>query len=108
MTNPEERPKQQVRGLMEFYKNVKSYLAFTCPHTFPRLTITNGRIATQAGLYSNCKSDRVQSTLRETTRMGFIQLPIIDWMPFPPHFASYSSQYVARSHMSSLVHAGYP
>ena len=57
MTSPEERLEQRLRGSMESYMYVKSYLVFTCLPSHARLS--NGRIATQAGLYSDCKSDRV-------------------------------------------------
>ena len=38
--------------------------------------------------------------------MGFIQLPIIDQMPFPPLLANlleYASKYVTRSHMGFTI-----
>ena len=94
---------------MEYYKHVKTYLAFT-ETTSPCLTIQRPyRNASRPLQRSQIRQG--QFTLREATRMGIIQLPIIDWMPFPPLLASYFSmlvKYVARSNMGSLVHAGYP
>ena len=79
------------------------------PHLpiFPRLTMQRSNRNPSRPL-QRLQIRQGQSTLREATRMEFIQLPIIDWMPFPPHLVSYARQYVARSHMSTLVHAGYP
>ena len=66
---------------------VKSFLAFIRLPSHARLC--NGRIATKAGLYIT-QIRQGQSTLRDATRMGFIPLPIPNWMPFPPLLASYA------------------
>ena len=92
---------------MKSYMYVKSYLALTCLSTFPHPTIQRSNRNASRPL-QRLQIRQGQSTLREATRMGFSHLPIIDWMPFPPLLASYGRQYVARSHMSTLVHAGYP
>ena len=74
---------------MECYKYVKTYLAFT-PADLPTpdypTALSQPKPASTA-ITNRSQIRQGQFALREATRMGSIQLPIIDWMPFPPLLA---------------------
>ena len=94
---------------MECFKYVESYLAFTYLPTFPHLTMQRSNRNPSRPL-QRLQIRQGQSTLlkyEKATRMGIIQLPIIDWMSLPPLLASYARR-TWRAAISLFSSCGVP